>query len=271
MKAWSLAWNIAELSIPGSSAEVLQIRRTGKGCLSYLIGSGGEAIVVDASVNPAVYLTLAGERGWKIRHVLDTHIHADHLSRGRSLASETGATYGLPAQQRAHFPFRPLQEGDALPLGASSLVALHTPGHTEESTCYLLDGRALITGDTLFLTGVGRPDLEASAEEARGRARALFSSLQRILSLPPDTIILPGHTSAPPPFDGVPLADTLEKVRENVALLQASEEKFLAALLERLPPTPPNHHQIVGLNEAGSLPEIDLTELEAGANRCAVS
>jgi glyoxylase-like metal-dependent hydrolase (beta-lactamase superfamily II) len=148
---------------------------------------------------------------------------------------------------------------------------MHTPGHTAESTCYLLDDRALFTGDTLSLAGVGRPDLEASPDEARLRAYALFHSLHRLLALAPQTLVLPGHTSAPVAFDGEAVTATLASVRERVGLLHKLQQAFVEALLARIPPTPPNHHRIVALNEAGSTFDGDPSELEAGANRCAVA
>ncbi len=159
MKAWSLAWNIAEAPISRDTARIIQVRRTGKGCLSYLIGIGEEAIVIDASLDPQVYLDLAHAHGWQITSVLDTHIHADHLSRSCQLAERSGAMLFLPDQQRVSFPFTAIRDGNTLDIGTASLTALHTPGHTPESTCYKLDNHALFTGDTLFPTGVGRPDL----------------------------------------------------------------------------------------------------------------
>lgn len=274
MKAWSLAWNTAEVPVPRSPATVIQIRRTGKGCLSYLIGNAGEAAVIDAALDPAVYQALAAERGWTITRILDTHVHADHLSRSRQLAEAAGATLSLPEQDRVAYPFAPIREGDAIDLGRdepSRLVALRTPGHTPESTSYLLDEAALFTGDTLFLAGVGRPDLEASPEEARTRARLLHASLKRLIGLPPETIVLPGHTSAPAPFDGTPIAATLSEVMDRTEMLGLSEDSFVEAILGRIPPTPPNHARIVALNERGETFAGDPTELEAGANRCAVS
>jgi glyoxylase-like metal-dependent hydrolase (beta-lactamase superfamily II) len=271
MKAWSLAWNDAEASAPGSAATVVQVRRTGKGCLSYLVGNAGEAVVIDAALPPEVYQHLAAERGWAITHVLDTHVHADHLSRSRLLADATGATLHLPAQDRVAYPFHPLRDGDTLAIGAARIVALRTPGHTLESTSYFLDDRALFTGDTLFLAGVGRPDLEASAEETQERARLLHASLRQVTALSPETRILPGHTSEPVSFDRQPIAAPLAAVIQRVGMLGLTEEAFVAAILARIPPTPPNHAQIVALNEAGVFPAGDATDLEAGANRCAVS
>jgi glyoxylase-like metal-dependent hydrolase (beta-lactamase superfamily II)/rhodanese-related sulfurtransferase len=270
MQAWSLAWNIAEVPVPGSTARVVQIRRTGKGCLSYLIGADGEAAVIDAAVAPEVYVRLAEQEGWRITAVLDTHIHADHLSRSRALAEQANVTLYLPVQERVAFPFASLRDDDTVRIGTSHLIALHTPGHTLESTCYLLDERLLFTGDTLFLAAVGRPDLEARPEEAQVRAQLLYNSLQRLLTLPQDTLILPGHTSTPIAFDGRPLAGTLADVRAAIPRLQLPKAMFVADVLSRVPPTPPNHQTIVALNEAGAAPPTDPTTLEAGANRCAI-
>lgn len=270
MRAWSLAWNTADVQIPGSQTRVIQIRRTGKGCLSYLIASDGEAAVVDAALEPDVYLNLAREHDWTITHVLDTHVHADHLSRGRLLADQAGATFHLPAQDRVTYRYNPIRHGDALEIGGARLEAVHTPGHTLESTTYLLDERAVFTGDTLFLTGVGRPDLEADTAAARERAHLLYGSLRQLLALPAGTLVLPGHASEPTPFDGEPVAATLGDVRSNAPLLGVREEEFVQTLLDRIPPNPPNHERIVQLNEAGRMPDGDPIELEAGANRCAI-
>ena len=118
---------------------------------------------------------------------------------------------------------------------------------------------------------LGQIGLEANAEEARKRAHLLYQSLHRLLTLPAATLVLPGHTSEPVAFDGVALAAPLSTVRQRVALLQTPEEAFVATLLARIPPTPPNHSRIVAWNESDQRFTDDPTELEAGANRCAVS
>jgi glyoxylase-like metal-dependent hydrolase (beta-lactamase superfamily II) len=270
MRAWSLAWNMAEVSIPGSHAQVMQLRRTGKGCLSYLVASEDVAAVIDPSLDPEVYLEVAQQRGWRITIVLETHLHADHLSRARALADMSGATVALPDGHRIAAPFTPLHDGERLTIGNAQLTVLHTPGHTPESVTYQLDDAALFTSDTLFLTAVGRPDLHADIEGAREKAHALYGSLQRLLALPPQAVVLPGHTSAPIAFDGRPIAATLAEVRAHIPLLANDEESFVDAILARIPPAPPNHSQIIALNEAGALLPEDPTELEAGANRCAI-
>ena len=271
MKAWSLAWNIAQVPVQESRARVIQVRRTGKGCLSYLIGKGEEAIVIDASLDPQVYLDLAQAQGWQITSVLDTHIHADHLSRSRQLAQASGATLFLPDQQRVSFPFTVICDGDTPVTSDISLTALHTPGHTAESTCYLLNNRVLFTGDTLFPTGVGYPDLGTDEHEARARASVLYHSLHKLLALPSETLVLPGHTSTPVVFDGIPIVATLAEIDEQVGIIHATHEVFVQMILRRLPSTSFNSERIVKLNEMGMVPEDDGTEREAGANPCAIS
>ena len=269
MRAWSLAWNIAQTTISG--CEVVQVRRTGKGCLSYIVESDSEAVVIDASLDPDVYVQLLRERGWRLVAVMDTHVHADHLSRSRLLAQQQRVELWLPFQDRTQYPFRPLKDGDRLPFGSARLVALATPGHTAESTTYLLDKAAAFTGDTLFLAGVGRPDLEGGAqEESASRSRLLYQSINRLLELPQATLVLPGHFSEPIPFDGRLLVSTIKTIRGTVALARMDQSAFVEAVLARIPPNPPNHARIVELNERGELPE-DPSELEAGANRCAIA
>lgn len=271
MKAWSLAWNVAEVPVAGNSLHVFQIRRTGKGCLSYLIGAKDEAMVIDASLDPQVYMDLASKNGWQITRVFDTHIHADHLSRSFRLAQRSGATLSLPVQQRVSYRFSSIHDGELLTAPALSFLVLHTPGHTMESTCYLLNNHLLFTGDTLFPTGIGRPDLEAGPQQLHERASALYESLKKLLALPSDTLVLPGHTSKPVPFDGVPVVATLAEIKDAVGIIHAPRDMFLQQIIARIPPTPPNYHQIVKLNEMGLLPESGVTDLEAGANRCAIS
>ncbi len=269
MRSWSLAWNTAQTTI--SDCQVVQVRRTGKGCLSYIVESQSEAIVIDASVDPDVYVQLLRERGWRLVAVADTHIHTDHLSRSRQLAHLEGAALLLPTQNRAQYPFRPVADGDRIAFGSTAVVAVRTPGHTEESTTYLLDYTAAFTGDTLFLNSVGRPDLEGGTrQELASRARLLHMSVSRLLQLPEATQVFPGHVSEAIPFDGRMLSTTVGTVRDTVALARLEEAAFVQAVLARIPPNPPNHSRIVEFNERGELPG-DPSELEAGANRCAIA
>ena len=221
--------------------------------------------MIGASVEAEVYLKLAERRSWRI-----THVHADHLSCSRLLAELTGAEFHMPQGAPVSYPFSPLEDGSEVSIGAARLKVFRTPGHTAESTSYLLDGKALFTGDTLFLSAVGRPDLKASPEVAREKARALHGSLRRVLELDPETLVLPGHTSEPVLFDEEPVTAALSEVQRGIPLLGEGEETFVGKLASHAPPPPENYERIVELNRAGEQPDGDPTELEAGANRCAV-
>jgi glyoxylase-like metal-dependent hydrolase (beta-lactamase superfamily II) len=269
MRAWTFAWNAAPRQLP--EAEVVQLRRTGKGCLSYLVGTGGEALAIDPALDPEVYEQQAAGRGWRVTGVLDTHVHADHLSRARRLAEQTGATLYLPTQGRVPFSHEPLEDGDTVSVGSATLTALHTPGHTPESMAYQLGESALFTGDTLFLEGVGRPDLDASPDEAERKARQLHRSLRRLADLPGDMLVLPGHTSEPIPFDDEVIGAPLGAVKDQVGALQETEDEFAERVTSNVPPTPPNHETIISANTTSEWPsKEDLIDLEAGGNRCAV-
>lgn len=267
LRAWSLAWNTATLPL-GSNGTILQVRRTGKGCLSYLVGSQGQAAIVDPSLDPDVYVDLAKKRDWTITHVLETHVHADHLSRARSLADATGASHLLPEDAPVDFPHQAMADGDAVQVGEVRVEALATPGHTPESATFVVDDHALLTGDTLFPGSVGRPDLDAD-DGARDRARALHRSLKDLLSFPEEFVVLPAHASHPLGFEGDVHGARLGDLPNRIDLLNLEEKAFVDEILDRLPETPPNHERIVEHNRTGTYPTGDVTELEAGANRCA--
>jgi glyoxylase-like metal-dependent hydrolase (beta-lactamase superfamily II)/rhodanese-related sulfurtransferase len=270
MKAWSIAWNVADVPLADSSVSMIQVRRTGKGCLSYIVASDGEAAVVDPSVTPDVYLDIAQRHRWSIRYILETHIHADHLSRARVLANQAGSVLLMPPQDRTRFAFAPIANGERIRLGNATLRALHTPGHTDESTSYILNEAAVFTGDTLFTNGVGRPDLHADPDGARVRARFLFKSLNQLRDLSPQIVVLPAHASEPIAFDGWPIAAPMDDIDRWLAGWLTSEAGFVDRVTSHVPPTPPNSVRILALNEAGDFPTGDPMELEAGANRCAV-
>jgi glyoxylase-like metal-dependent hydrolase (beta-lactamase superfamily II) len=271
MKAWSLAWNAARVPVNNGGITVIQVRRTGKGCLSYVVICGDVAAVIDASLPPEVYEGIARSQRTRIQRVIETHIHADHLSRARQLADRAGAQLLLPEQERVVFPFTAIRDGDAIAVGNATLIARHTPGHTLESMSYVLTDNAVFTGDTLFTKGVGRPDLHADATGARNRARALFQSLQAIRALGPEVVVLPAHASEPIAFDGRPVMSRMSSIEQWLSDWLESETAFVDRVVSRLPETPPNFDRILQLNERGEMPHVDVTELEAGANRCAVS
>ena len=269
MKGWSLSWNTAKLSFP--ALEIIQFRRTGKGCLSYIISSSNEAIVVDASLPIEAYEDVLRKYKLKLKHVIETHIHADHLSRSKQLAETNNVTLHLPVPNKVAFDFIPVNEATVFQIGNIKIKAIQTPGHTLESLCYLVNDKVLLTGDTLFINGVGRPDLKANNEEATQKTRMLYQSLHKLLALDENIIVLPAHSSKPVDFDNNPVQATIGSIRQNVSMLKLSEEEFINTVLQRIPPTPENYLAIVEKNINGDFSDINPVDLEAGANRCAIN
>jgi glyoxylase-like metal-dependent hydrolase (beta-lactamase superfamily II) len=269
MKAWSLAWNTAKLSFP--DFDIIQFRRTGKGCLSYIIASDKEAIIVDASLPIDAYQEFLLREKLVLKYVIETHIHADHLSRAKQLADENNVPLYLPIPNKVNFNFEPVTNSTNFDFCAIKVKAIQTPGHTIESTSYLIEDKVLLTGDTLFINGVGRPDLKADNDEAQQRSKLLYHSLQQLLALDENIIVLPAHTSQPVDFDHIPIQTTIGSIKNNVPMLQLTEEEFVKTILQRIPPTPANYLSIVEKNIKGDFSDINPVDLEAGANRCAVS
>jgi glyoxylase-like metal-dependent hydrolase (beta-lactamase superfamily II) len=269
MKAWSTAWNTAQKKFTGF--EVLQIRRTGKGCLSYIVSSDREAVIIDASLPVDIYVQCVKQNDLSVKYVIETHIHADHLSRSKEVAEYFNVPLFLPVPNKVEFPFQSISASTALSVGRIMLWTIPTPGHTMESVSFYIEKNVVFTGDTLFTNGVGRPDLKSDDNESRSKAVLLYHSLKKLLSLPDEVLILPAHTSKPVEFDRIMLYSTIGEVKKNIALLQLDENDFAKELLQKIPPTPPNYLSIVEKNLSGNFSENDSGELEAGANRCAVS
>jgi glyoxylase-like metal-dependent hydrolase (beta-lactamase superfamily II)/rhodanese-related sulfurtransferase len=269
MRGWigALQAYPVELGIDGLT--VRQIQRPGRGCLSYLLVAGGQALVVDPAPDAAFYAALAADLGARITDVVDTHLHADHLSGARSLAAHTGATLRLPApalERGLAYAVTPLHDGDTIALGDVTVTALALPGHTTDMTGLLVGGRALIAGDSLFADGIARPDLQqGDPDGARAMARELHRTLHdRVLSLPDDVVLLPGHTH--PGVHAAAIAPRLAAVREAVPELALTDPgDFAEALLAAMPPRPANYEAVIAVN-AGASP-FD-PELETGGNSC---
>jgi glyoxylase-like metal-dependent hydrolase (beta-lactamase superfamily II)/rhodanese-related sulfurtransferase len=269
MKAWSLSWNTASVSF--ENFEVIQFRRTGKGCLSYAIISGTEALIVDASLELTVYENFLHQRNLTLKYVAETHIHADHISRSRLLAEKTGAILLLPVPNSVDFPFQPVANGSHFQIGKVTVTVISTPGHTMESVTYLIGNHVLLTGDTLFVNGVGRPDLKADQEETQRRARLLYQSLNRLAGLDEKLLVLPAHSGWPAPFDGKIIGKTLRDITEKLDFGHENESDFITQLLAKIPPAPGNYQTITDINNSGEPWTINPVDLEAGGNRCAVS
>lgn len=270
MKAWNYAWNTAEVSLPGG-LRIIQVRRSAKGVLSYVVGSQDEAVVIDACLDPDVYRGIAAKNGWSVKYVLDTHVHADYVSRTRELAKVTGAKHLLSNSTNVEFSFTPVADGELIRFGNTALQVIHTPGHTWESATFRIGDDAIFTGDTLFIDSVGRPDLKAERNEAIEKAKNLYHSLKKLFSLHESTLVLPAHTSATVSFDYRLIGDALSNVRKKLNLTNFTESQFVASTLSKVPPTPPNYLTIAGLNRAGSYEGHQLADLEAGGNHCAIA
>ena len=235
------------------------------GCLahaSYLIGDGGEAVVVDPARDIEMYLEEAAARGLTITGVLETHLHADFVSGHRELAARTGATIGIGARADAQFPHRALREGDEVRVGEVRLKALETPGHTPESLSYLVyehagDGSpwAVLTGDTLFVGDVGRVDILSSRLPVTELAGMMYDSLHgKLLRLPDDTRVYPAHGAGS--LCGRSMSkDTWSTIgRErmaNTALAPMSREAFIAEVTRDVPETPVYFLRSRDTNRAG--------------------
>jgi glyoxylase-like metal-dependent hydrolase (beta-lactamase superfamily II) len=201
--------------------------------------------------------------------VLETHIHADHLSRSKQLAAAYGLLPSIPANDKMAFSFNPVFDGDTFSLGEVEVEAISTPGHTLESTCYLVDNKSLLTGDTLFIKGVGRPDLKANQHEATEKAGLLYHSLEKLMELDNLVVVLPGHTSKPVAFDHKVIQASLGKIFSEIPM-SLGKEGFVRSILERKPATPDNYLTILEKNITGDITDINPIDLEAGANRCAI-
>lgn len=275
MKAWSEHMEPVKVGELSNGGEMYQFVRLGKGCLSYMVVSGGEAAVIDATRMTDIFTGFAKEKGVKITHVLDTHLHADHISGGRAIAKETGGTYWLPPKDAGEvvFDYQPLNDNDEITIGNISINihALYSPGHTIGSTSFVVDGKYLLTGDILFIDSIGRPDLAGLADDWVGDLRETLYKRYRELS--EELIVLPAHFMIIEELnDDGSVAEKLGTLfAENHGLNIEDEEKFRKIVTENLPPQPNAYKEIRQTNMGKITPDEDTQrEMEIGPNRCAV-
>jgi hydroxyacylglutathione hydrolase len=246
-----------------------QILQTDLGCASYLIADGGEAAVVDPRWDIQPYLAAAEAAGARIRHVLETHNHADHVSGRRRLVAATGATPHIPAE-----PGDPdssgLREGDVIGVGDTEIRVLAAPGHRPEHLAFLVVDRSggepdrLLSGDSLLVGGVARPDLAVAASEG---AAALFDTLQRLEALGEQVEVWPAHVGASLCGSGT-LTDATsstigDELRRNPLLGIAGRDAFVRELTASSPVRPPRVARIVELNTTGPPDPPEVPELSA--------
>jgi glyoxylase-like metal-dependent hydrolase (beta-lactamase superfamily II)/rhodanese-related sulfurtransferase len=236
------------------------------GCLaqaSYMIGSDGEAAVVDPRRDVDIYIDEARAQGLTIRHVLETHLHADFVSGHRELAERTGAKIYFGAAAEAKFPHVAVHDGDAITMGQVSLRFLETPGHTPESVSVVVTDHAasdrpvsVLTGDTMFIGDVGRPDLLGGRMSAQDLASRLYDSLhQKLLKLPDETAVYPAHGAGSLCGRNISseTSSTIGQQRQfNYALRPMSREEFVALTTADLPEAPAYFARDVQMNREGS-------------------
>jgi hydroxyacylglutathione hydrolase len=234
------------------------------GCAAYLLGCGtlGQCAVVDPRADDVEsYVAFAHAKKMRITHAIDTHVHADHRSGGRSLAQATGAVYRLHESADVRVPFAPMRDGEEIELGNTRVRVLHTPGHSPESVSLLVTDLKrgtgpwfVLTGDTLFVGAVGRPDLPGRARE---NAAQLYASIHdRLLTLPDDLEIYPGHFSGSlcgAGLSGKP-SSTIAFERRWNPMLSLDRDAFVAALAD-VPAKPADMTTILAANRGVVAPE----------------
>jgi glyoxylase-like metal-dependent hydrolase (beta-lactamase superfamily II)/rhodanese-related sulfurtransferase len=302
LKAWSTALEhtYKEFVLSKNLVKVVQLRRIGKGCISYIVESDGESAVIDPVFPIEDYIRIADKQlNSKITKVFDTHQHADHVSAAQFLAERTDGewyqssyeNYNLNQEEEERSLLRrnEVYDGDSYRLGSINIKAIHTAGHTRGSISFLIEDktstddtssttnnntnaqRLLFTGDTIFVNGIGRPDLRDRAKEF---AELLYDTLHNnILLLPKDTIILPGHFDHDLQMDEL-IATTIEDIKQDNILLRYQKEDFVKSIVAIVMPTPPNYKEIISINKfERKLPITinEIYELEIGPNRCSIS
>ncbi|WP_254531113.1 MBL fold metallo-hydrolase [Natrinema gelatinilyticum] len=279
MKGWSGVYDRVEIDI-GGDLTIVQVQRRAKGCLGYVVGCSetGEAVVVDPTADTDEFEIAAEEAALEIIGVIDTHVHADHISGGSQLADNLGVPYYLgerAAQRDVEREYTPLDGNEVLTVGDHEVKAVYTPGHTSEMINLLVDDAALLTADTLHVDSTGRTELEFSDDEGERGARMLYETLHRtILAEPESVVVLPGHVTVTAEGEfahgapGEAIRTTIRDARTEIDLLGLDEDAFVDRMAEA-GEKPSNYEEIIEYNRgAADIPPEERVELELGPNNC---
>ncbi|MEG9297827.1 MBL fold metallo-hydrolase [Mangrovibacillus sp. Mu-81] len=275
MKAWSEHLEPLKVGDLTGGGELYQFVRLGKGCLSYMVISDGEAAIIDATRMADIFIDFAEAKNAIITNIFDTHLHADHISGGRRIAEETNAAYWLPPKdaEDVTFDYAALEDGNKVAIGNSTIDinALYSPGHTIGSTSFVIDEKYLLSGDILFVDSIGRPDLAGKAQDWVSDLRE--SLYKRYKNLSMDLIVLPAHFMIIDELneDGT-VGDKLGTLyAKNHGLNISDEGEFRKLVSENLPPQPNAYKEIRETNMGKLTPDEEKQrEMEIGPNRCAV-
>ncbi|MFP3669764.1 MBL fold metallo-hydrolase [Priestia sp. SIMBA_032] len=275
MKAWSEYLEPVKVRDLKDGGEIYQFVRIGKGCLSYMIISNGEAAIIDATRMADVYINFGKGLGVTVKHVFDTHLHADHISGGRVIAEATNAAYWLPPKdaEEVMFDYKALEEGSDVVIGNTTITIqpLYSPGHTIGSTSFIVDDQYLLSGDILFIDSIGRPDLAGMAEDWVGDLRETLYTRYKALS--DELIVLPAHFMIIDELnDNGSVAEKLGTLfAENHGLNIKDEAEFRHLVTDNLPPQPNAYQEIRETNMGKVSPDEEKQrEMEIGPNRCAI-
>lgn len=280
MIAWGNYYDVRPV-VESEALHIYQFNRPARGCLSYVLVSGEEAVVVDPLRHVDHYLDFIRNRRLRVTAVLDTHVHADHISGGRRLADLLGVPYYFHPYDSVHpidvvpaaIDVSYLHPDQEFTFGSTRIKALHIPGHTLGNIAYLAGDRYLLTGDSIFIESVARPDLGGRGETW---APMHYRSLARLLTLPDETVVLPGHFSSPAEAnaDGLYVATLgeLKAKNEGLRMVLEGEEAFVRYMLCSLPVFPPQYVDIKRVNTGLLRPDEEkASELELGRNICALA
>lgn len=274
MEGWARLYDHDQIPTNWANASVFQFHRPSSGCLSYLLLSEDEAAVIDplrAFVDE--YITVANAQDAELVYAIDTHVHADHVSGLQELVAQTPGEPVMPAgatDRGLSFEATLLEDGETLTIGDRELLTRGLPGHTTEMTGYEFGG-VLVTGDSLFLDGVARPDLEDEAAAAEA-ASTLWDTLQDLKELDEELLIAPGHVGHDHSTADGPFTASLGALREDLRAFSESRSDFVERITSNLPPQPSNFERIIDINLGrDSADSEESFELELGPNNCAVA
>lgn len=296
---WNTVYDVTLVTDKDSPIDIWQIRRISKGCISYLVASSHNknAIAIDATCEvDNIISNILSENRLKLSKVIDTHMHADHLSGSTRLAKKYGSVIYLSSLEEYNtknnthgLNLHLISNGDAVKIDEEYILeAIHTPGHTNGSISLKIqkkidnvveDGNYpikknqnnnlyIFVGDTIFVNGIGRPDLHNKTEEF---ARMLFKTYhQKILNLPKETIVLPAHYSDAFEHEK-PIYETIKSIHQNIDLLSVPEDEFVKFVTDNIPPRPTNYEKITLANKQMiSCDEIEQKDIESGPNACGI-
>ncbi|MGQ0772133.1 MAG: rhodanese-like domain-containing protein [Nitrososphaerota archaeon] len=267
MSLWNQVLNATTLKEEGIT--IVQVEKIGKGCLSHIVGSDGEAVVIDPTYPAQKYLEFAQNEGLKITRVIDTHQHADHVSAAKDLAQLAGAKLCLSKLEEYKLESEKIGDSDTIPFGSKHLRVIHTPGHTAGSMSFVVDERFVFSGDTLFVEGIGRPDLRDQADEF---ATKLYDTLHnKLLKFSDETKIFPTHHSEGVKSTQNGIYYTTVKMAKTLPLLDLSQSEFVSKVVSITTPRPMNYSMIIKINK-GTIPisPMQIPDLEMGPNRCSI-